>query len=53
MFLFDGILFMLVQLPPNEFVRVEKSFIVAISKIDRIEKHQLMIGTERIPVSQS
>jgi two-component system LytT family response regulator len=41
------------QLPPNEFVRVEKSFIVAISKIDRIEKHQLIIGTERIPVSQS
>ncbi|WP_316792611.1 LytTR family DNA-binding domain-containing protein [Pedobacter frigoris] len=41
------------QLPTNEFIRVEKSFIVAISKIDRIEKHQLIIGTERIPVSQA
>lgn len=41
------------QLPPNEFIRVEKSFIVAISKIDRIEKHQLIIGTHRIPVSQA
>lgn len=42
---------LLEQLPPNEFIRVEKSFIVAISKIDRIEKHQLIIGAERIPVS--
>lgn len=39
------------QLPPNEFVRVEKSYIVAVSKIDRMERHRLTIGKDHIPVS--
>lgn len=37
-------------LPSEEFVRIHKSFIVSISKINIIEKHQVTIGNRKIPI---
>ncbi|RNL53976.1 LytR/AlgR family response regulator transcription factor [Pedobacter jejuensis] len=41
------------KLPAEEFVRVHKSYVVAISKIDKIERHQLFIAGIKIPLSPS
>jgi two-component system, LytTR family, response regulator len=38
-------------LPPEQFVRVHRSYIVNRHKIHRAERHQLHIGTQIIPVS--
>lgn len=35
------------------FLRVHKSYIVAASKIESIENNEIIIGTQRIPVSRS
>lgn len=43
----------LASLPAGQFVRVHRSYIVAISKIDRIEKHQVTVGKVLIPVSEA
>jgi two-component system LytT family response regulator len=40
-------------LPPSRFQRVHKSFIVALDKIRSIEKSQLRIDDESIPVSDT
>lgn len=40
------------KLPKDKFLRVHKSYIVAISKIERIEKHQIIIGDAKIPLSR-
>ena len=40
------------KLAPTAFIRVHKSFIVAISKIDGIEAAELFIGGSRIPISR-
>jgi two-component system LytT family response regulator len=37
----------------NAFIRVHKSFIAAISKIDGIEAGELFIGNSRIPISRT
>lgn len=37
-------------LPPNRFVRIHKSYIVAINKINSVEKQQLVIGDKIIPI---
>ena len=39
------------KLPVGKFVRVHRSYIVALSKIEKIEKHQVTIGSEKIPLS--
>ena len=39
-------------LPPQGFLRVHKSYIVATSHIDVVEAGQLKIGTESIPVAR-
>jgi DNA-binding LytR/AlgR family response regulator len=41
------------KLPPDRFMRVHKSFIVALDKIDIIENNRIVIGKERIPVGES
>jgi two-component system LytT family response regulator len=41
------------KLPPNGFMRVHKSYIVALDKIESIRSHQISIGTHEIPVSES
>ncbi len=40
-------------LPSSKFVRVHRSFVVAINKIDKIERHQLTIGNTKIPLSDA
>ena len=40
-------------LPSQNFVRVHKSFLVAIDKIDHIEKNRIQIGDQIIPVSDT
>ncbi len=39
-------------LPADRFVRVHRSFIVSINKITRIERHQVSIQSQFIPVSE-
>ena len=39
-------------LPPEQFLKVHKSFIVSVSKITAIEGTQLITGTHKIPVSR-
>ena len=41
------------QLPSDKFVRTHRSFVVAINKIDKLEKHQVTIGTVKIPVGEA
>jgi DNA-binding LytR/AlgR family response regulator len=40
-------------LPAHEFARVHKSWIVAIAKIESIERHRIYIGEHIIPVSEN
>lgn len=44
---FDNILR---NLPEKNFIRVHKSFIVALSKIENIEKNHILIKEKRIPI---
>lgn len=41
------------KLPAQQFIRIHKSFIVAIPKIEKIEKHQVTINGTCIPLSKS
>ncbi|HEX8332597.1 MAG TPA: LytTR family DNA-binding domain-containing protein [Segetibacter sp.] len=40
-------------LPPQDFVRVHRSFLVAIDKIDHIEKNRIRIADQIIPISDT
>jgi DNA-binding LytR/AlgR family response regulator len=40
-------------LPPDRFMRVHKSYLVALDKIGSIERNIIRIGEERIPVGNS
>jgi two-component system, LytTR family, response regulator len=39
------------QLPLMQFARIHKSYMVALSKIESIERHRVKIGTTLLPVS--
>lgn len=39
--------------PADSFVRVHRSFFVAVNKIDKVERHQVTIGKNTIPVSEA
>jgi len=41
------------SLPSEQFVRVHKSYLVALNKIDRIEKNRITIGKTLIPISET
>ena len=41
------------RLPKDKFVRVQKSFIVRISKIGSIERNHIIIGKDRIPIGET
>lgn len=41
------------SLPQNQFIRVHKSYLVAISKIESVERNRIKIGEELIPVSET
>jgi DNA-binding LytR/AlgR family response regulator len=40
-------------LPAQDFVRVHRSFMVALGKIDHIEKNRIRIGNQIIPISDT
>ncbi|GAA4465442.1 LytTR family DNA-binding domain-containing protein [Nibrella saemangeumensis] len=40
-------------LPSEKFVRVHRSYVVAISKIDKMERHQVTVSNRRIPISEA
>ncbi|WP_205502543.1 LytR/AlgR family response regulator transcription factor [Rufibacter psychrotolerans] len=40
-------------LPSDKFVRVHRSFVVAVSKIDKIERHQVTLQKKEIPLSEA
>lgn len=40
-------------LPQNQFVRVHKSFIIALDKIDNVERNRIKIADRLIPVSET
>lgn len=39
--------------PADSFVRVHRSFFVAVNKIDKVERHQVTIGKHVVPVSEA
>jgi two-component system, LytTR family, response regulator len=39
-------------LPEYKFVRVHRSYVVAINKIEKVERHQVSIAGKKIPVSE-
>ncbi len=40
-------------LPADHFVRVHRSYIVSTCKIDKVERHQVTMGKETLPVSDA
>ena len=41
------------KLPKDDFVRVHRSYIVAMSQIDYISRNEIIIGTTHIPIGNS
>lgn len=41
------------RLPQSKFLRVHRSYIVSLDKIDRLDDNMIMIGDKSIPVSRS
>jgi DNA-binding LytR/AlgR family response regulator len=41
------------QLPENKFVQVHKSWVVAIAKIESVERNRIKIGSQLIPVGDT
>ena len=41
------------KLPPNEFVRVHRSYIVSVARIESIRQKIIQIGSEEIPVGKN
>ena len=39
--------------PPDQFIRVHKSFIVAVGRITRIERNRLLLDGSQIPIGRS
>jgi DNA-binding LytR/AlgR family response regulator len=40
-------------LPQQKFVRVHRSYMVSVIKIEKVERHQVTIGTHKVPVSEA
>ena len=41
------------MLPPGQFLKIHKSYIINISKVTRVENHQLWLYNKPIPISRS
>ncbi|UCE40254.1 MAG: response regulator transcription factor [Candidatus Aminicenantes bacterium] len=41
------------SLPYDDFIRIHRSFVVAIDKIDTIEKHMVVVNGRKIPIGES
>lgn len=39
-------------LPPGDFLRVHRSFVVALKQIEKVERHQVTLQGHRVPVSE-
>ncbi|MBN1158130.1 MAG: response regulator transcription factor [Bacteroidales bacterium] len=39
------------KLPPDEFIRIHRSYIISLGKIDFISRHRVVIGDKFIPIS--
>lgn len=44
---------MLAQLPPERFLRIHKSYLVALKAIQKLERHQVTVGNVTIPLAGS
>jgi DNA-binding LytR/AlgR family response regulator len=44
---------LLAALPPDDFIRIHRSFVIAIDKIDTLEKQMVVIQGNRIPIGDS
>jgi len=44
---------MLATLPAEQFIRVHKSYLVALRAVRKIERHQVTVGTVAIPLAES
>ncbi|PKP19346.1 MAG: DNA-binding response regulator [Bacteroidetes bacterium HGW-Bacteroidetes-21] len=44
---------MMTQLPHGSFIRVHKSYIVSLSKIESVERDRILINGKRIPVGET
>ncbi len=44
---------LLEKLPSSSFARIHKSFVIALDKIETIEKHDVFIGGTEIPIGAS
>lgn len=44
---------MLAQLPAAQFLRVHKSYLVALKAIQKMERHQVTVGHVTIPLAGS
>ena len=40
-------------LPAEQFIRVHKSYLVALRAVRKIERHQVTVGTVTIPLAES
>lgn len=38
-------------LPEDQFTRIHRSYVVALAKVDKVERHQVTIGQKKVPVS--
>lgn len=43
----------LAALPPDKFVRIHRSYVVALSKIDKADRYQVTVGNKLLPVSEA
>jgi two-component system, LytTR family, response regulator len=41
------------QLPETDFVRIHKSFVISVLKVDYVEGNQVKVGETKLPVSAS
>lgn len=41
------------KLPPNDFVRVHRSYVIALRSIDVVSKNEIIIGNKFIPIGES
>lgn len=44
---------MMAQLPEDKFMRVHKSYLVALAKVSAIEGHRLTVGQHQVPISRA
>jgi DNA-binding LytR/AlgR family response regulator len=49
----EGISVLAEMLPDGQFLRVHKSFVVAVAKIDRIHGNMLVLGKSEVPIGQT